>query len=64
MVSINLGEELVKLCSWQPNPSLLKGRSDFSLVQLAIMISVNALEKLPELFLRLFDELSKFWSIL
>ena len=60
MVGINLGEELVKFCSRQFDPSSLKRGSDFSLIQLAIVISVNALEQLPKLFLRLFDELSEF----
>lgn len=60
MISINLGEKLIKLRCRQLNTGLLKRRSDFPLVQLAIMISVNALEKLPELLLRLFDEFSKF----
>lgn len=60
VVSINLGEELIKFCSWKLNPSPLKRRSDFPLVQLPIMIPVNTLKKLPELFFRLFDKLSKF----
>ena len=60
MVSINLREELIKLCPWKLDPSPLKRQSNFPLIQLAVMIAVNALEKLPELALRLFDEPSKF----
>ena len=60
MVTINLGEELIKLCSGQFDPSSLKRGSDFSFVQLAIMISIDALKQVPKLLLRLFDELSKF----
>ena len=59
MIGINLGEELIKLCSGQLDPGSLKRRFDFPLIQLAIVISINALEKLPELILRLFDEFSE-----
>lgn len=60
VVGINLGEELIKLCSGQFDPGSLERGFDFSLVQLTIVISIDALEQLPKLLLRLFDELSKF----
>lgn len=47
MVAIYLREELIELRTGQHYSGCHEGRSELALIQLAVLVSVNALEKLP-----------------
>lgn len=61
-IGINLGEELIELRIWHSKSSARKGGLELALVQLAILIPVDAFEEIPQLFLRLFDKDSELFK--
>lgn len=61
IICINLGKELVEFGGRKVYSGGKEGLSELVLVQLAISISINALEKLPQLFFRMLNESAKFY---
>lgn len=60
MILVHLREELIELIVRYDQSCTDKSCHEFPLVQLTIVITVNALEKLPEFFLRVLDKFPKF----
>lgn len=60
MIAINLIKEVGKLRFGDVKVCLLECQSQLLLVKFAVMIPVNALEHLPQLFLSALDKSAKF----
>ena len=63
-IGVNFCEELVKLRAWYYETSSSEGCPKFVLVQLAILISINALEEFQKLALRLLDKSTELCAVL
>lgn len=56
MIGVNLGEKPIKLGLRNDETSLLKSGLKFHFIKLTVMITVNALEKLPQFLFCLLHE--------